>query len=457
MLVAQSLEDRFHAVTGRLNATHAELVDLTVEVLADPNIWGSWDCHTVDAFVAWQCGLQIAAARKVVQVARRVDDLPSCLEAFRGGLLSLDQMAPIARCVPWWADEEMCRQAKLMTVEQISRTASKYPWDVDIPKQDGTTDNLDRPTPIDEPDSQPDGSSESTTDDTTADDAVKPIGNGAPTPEPVDTANFWWDDQQRFHLRCDLDAASGSIIENALTEARDGLFQNGQADVDWADALLDVAERSLDTVETPARRSRFRVHIHQETGGTVTNATGCGIADAVADYMTCDSLQSEVHEVVGVPISVGRTQHSVPERTRRTVIHRDGGCRVPGCHDRRWLDVHHIIHWAHGGPTDTNNLIALCNKHHRTLHQGGLGITGDADHPNGVKFTNRHGQPIRASGTRPKPPGEIAATQHIGTPYRPALRERLESRWQHFNPPEGFRPYWDHNLRQTINPRRHTN
>ena len=443
MAGGETLEDRFHAVTGRLNATHAELVDLTVEVLQDPDIWGSWECHSVEKFVAWQGGLQFAAARNIVQVARRVDDLPLSLEAFRDGLLSLDQMAPIARWIPWWADKEICRQATLMTVEQIVRTASKYQWDVDIPKPDGTTDGLVRPQPVDQ------AEHERTTDKAAA---VEPTS----APEPADALKFWWDDRQRCHLFGEFDAATGSIIESALTEARDGLFQNGQADVDWADALLEVAERSLDDVQSPDRRSRFRTHIHREVNGAVTNATGCVMTDAVADYISCDSLRSDVYEVNGVPISVGRTQHTVPARTRRTVIHRDGGCRVPGCHDRRWLDVHHVFHWARGGPTDTDNLIALCNKHHRTHHRGHLGITGHADDPNGVTFTNRHGQPIRASGARPKPPGEQSATEAPGRPYHPALRERLESRWQHFNPPVGFRPYWDHDLQRTVNPRRHT-
>ena len=173
MAAGETLEDRFHAVTGRLNATHAELVDLTVEVLQDPDIWGSWECHSVDKFVAWQGALQITAARHIVQVARRVNDLPLCLEAFRDGLLSLGQMAPIARWVPWWADKEICRQAKLMTVEQIVRTASKYQWDVDIPKPDGTTDGLVRPQPVDQ------AGNERSTDKAVA---VEPTS----VPEPVD-------------------------------------------------------------------------------------------------------------------------------------------------------------------------------------------------------------------------------------------------------------------------------
>ena len=152
MQAGETLEDRFHAITGRLNATHAELVDLTVEVLADPDIWGSWECRSVDRFVAWQGGLQISVARKVVQIARRASDLPVCVAAFREGLLSLDQLAPIAKWVPSWADEQICRQAQMMTVDQIQRTASKYPWDLDIAKPDGTTDGLERPEPVDDGD-----------------------------------------------------------------------------------------------------------------------------------------------------------------------------------------------------------------------------------------------------------------------------------------------------------------
>ena len=92
----------------------------------------------------------------------------------------------------------------------------------------------------------------------------------------------------------------------------------------------------------------------------------------------------------GVPVSVGRSQHIVPDRTRRVVEHRDGGCRVPGCTARHFLEVHHIIHWDDDGPTDTWNLICLCPHHHRLHHQGKLGIVGNADTPGGVTFTDHH-------------------------------------------------------------------
>jgi len=47
---------------------------------------------------------------------------------------------------------------------------------------------------------------------------------------------------------------------------------------------------------------------------------------------------------------------------------RDGGCRVPGCAQVRWLHIHHLRHWTRGGRTDPGNLFALCPAHHRMVH-----------------------------------------------------------------------------------------
>ena len=34
---------------------------------------------------------------------------------------------------------------------------------------------------------------------------------------------------------------------------------------------------------------------------------------------------------------------------RRALVVRDGGCRFPGCTHTRFVDGHHIEHWADGG------------------------------------------------------------------------------------------------------------
>jgi hypothetical protein len=33
-------------------------------------------------------------------------------------------------------------------------------------------------------------------------------------------------------------------------------------------------------------------------------------------------------------------------------------------------DVHHVIPWSRGGPTDLGNLVPLCPRHHTAVHAG---------------------------------------------------------------------------------------
>ena len=64
--------------------------------------------------------------------------------------------------------------------------------------------------------------------------------------EPAETLAGWFDDDGRYQLRGELDADHGRIVDAALSEARDALFHAGQVNVSWADALVEIAQRSLD-------------------------------------------------------------------------------------------------------------------------------------------------------------------------------------------------------------------
>jgi hypothetical protein len=257
---------------------------------------------------------------------------------------------------------------------------------------------------------------------------------------PTDEAWYGWDNNGRFRLHANLGADTGGIVEAALTETRDNLFNAGAPDVGTADALIELAERSLDAIESPERRSRYRINFHMNESGDVTDQRGRPVPDGAADYITCDALLSPVKFVNGVPVSVGRSQHIVPDRTRRLVEHRDAGCRVPGCQSDRFVEVHHIIHWSAHGPTDTWNLICLCPKHHRLHHQGRLGITGNADEGDGVEFTDANGNILVESGARPWPPG--APPPPIEGTYEHPIGERLDFRWLHFNNDPQERPVY---------------
>jgi hypothetical protein len=133
-----------------------------------------------------------------------------------------------------------------------------------------------------------------------------------------------------------------------------------------------------------------------------------------------------VWERDGVPVSVGRAQYVVPDRTRRVVERRDRGCRAPGCGRERHVEIHHILHWlGDGGPTDTWNLVSLCPHHHRMHHQGLLGISGDADAPGGLAFTDEHGRPVPGVG----PPIPPSGPPPPSAGFDPPLAGRFDWDW----------------------------
>jgi len=91
----------------------------------------------------------------------------------------------------------------------------------------------------------------------------------------------------------------------------------------------------------------------------------------------------------------GNITKSIPQRIRKHVWARDRGrCRVPGCRATRNLDIHHIVHRAHGGDHDPSNLLVMCSGHHQLLHDGRLSISGRA--PDELRF-ERDGKPLSQS------------------------------------------------------------
>jgi hypothetical protein len=83
---------------------------------------------------------------------------------------------------------------------------------------------------------------------------------------------------------------------------------------------------------------------------------------------------------------------------RRALWARDRRCTFPGCSNKRYVDAHHIRHWADGGETTLENLTLLCSHHHRALHEGRFRIRRDAD--GAFYFQRPDGRAIPKAGYR---------------------------------------------------------
>ena len=92
------------------------------------------------------------------------------------------------------------------------------------------------------------------------------------------------------------------------------------------------------------------------------------------------------HAHVGIPRGdrtptrkLTRAQQDIPPALRRAVLRRDERrCRVAGCRNATFLDLHHVRPRSEGGSHGADNLVTLCSAHHRALHRGELRSAGDA-------------------------------------------------------------------------------
>ena len=100
----------------------------------------------------------------------------------------------------------------------------------------------------------------------------------------------------------------------------------------------------------------------------------------------------------GRVIDVGRKRRTISPALRRALAARDGGCRFPGCTNRRFVDAHHLVHWIDGGETGLENTLLVCRRHHRYLHEYGYTVDRAGDE---LVFRGTDGEVIPAQGWRP--------------------------------------------------------
>jgi hypothetical protein len=157
---------------------------------------------------------------------------------------------------------------------------------------------------------------------------------------------------------------------------------------------------SLAGSDTGSAGERYQVVVHVEpTEGSYVLEDGPALAPETAERLACDASIVEIVERDGEPLSVGRKTRTIPPAIRRALQARDRRCCYPGCENKRFLHAHHIRHWALGGETRLDNLLLLCPRHHRFVHEAGYSIRVCGSGK--FEFRDPWGNPIP---TVPRPP-----------------------------------------------------
>ena len=216
------------------------------------------------------------------------------------------------------------------------------------------------------------------------------------------------DDDGMFVLRGRLTPEVGAVLRQALDAARDRAYAKARVDKpdgdrpsyeqQQADSLGMIAEAALQHELDPgAPGARYQVVVHIDAAvladadqpGQSALEDGPHVPAGTCQRLACDASRVVMrHAPEGRITEVGVRRRTIPPSLRRGLQHRDQGCRFPGC-GLRYTQGHHIRYWAQGGPTKLSNLVLLCRRHHRSVHEEGYQVERLADgelrfrHPNG--------------------------------------------------------------------------
>jgi hypothetical protein len=197
------------------------------------------------------------------------------------------------------------------------------------------------------------------------------------------------------HVSADMLASHGSTTDTASGSAPPLTTEDAGSSAQEPHATNEDAE----SFSAEEHRTRRAVHgrLHVDDGPALDLSTlRCILCDTSTIVM--------LHDTKGGVLNLGRKTRRINNALRRALKERDGGCRFPGCGNRR-ADAHHWRHWVHGGETKLENLILLCRRHHRMLHDEQFVIA--SPQPGTFVFRRADGQQIPSVPAPPRPRGTL--------------------------------------------------
>ena len=192
----------------------------------------------------------------------------------------------------------------------------------------------------------------------------------------------WIDADGMHNTLISLDPVRDAQLDAALRAQLGSLRQrDGAADVGPEAIKVDAFMELISTAGTfkDGHSADVTVIIDWQTltGGihdlsVSVTSSGVPLPVATIQKLCCDATIHLVTVDKGrVPLNVGTSERTATRVQRRALAAIHKTCAHPDCTvSVNHCQFHHIIPWEHNGPTDLDNLIPLCSKHHHLVHEG---------------------------------------------------------------------------------------
>jgi uncharacterized protein DUF222/HNH endonuclease len=337
---------QFDEVVASLDRRHerlcADMADLleTIAYLDQNESWGD-DETSLECFLSARYGVGSGTAFEWVRVERALRDLPAIREAFAAGRISWDQLRPLTRFATPETDEQLSHEASSMRLGKLWTEARRHER---VKRRKQRNSRLNR-----------------------------------------HLRKQWDEDRQNLQFYGEMPAEEGAIFEAELerraaqVELEDGDFYDRQG-ARHLDALMDMVTSKGGDSAIPTLVVHTDAEVLTSGNGRLGETeSGAQLPDEAVQRLACDARIEWVLERDGRAVGIGRQGRTVPGFLGRQLRFRDPECRFDGCSRKSGLISHHIVPWAQGGSTDLDNLVRLCPRHHRLLHECGWSMSGHPD------------------------------------------------------------------------------
>jgi Domain of unknown function (DUF222)/HNH endonuclease len=302
-------------------------------------IWHDAGAHDMAHWVGNAFGLSRYRAARWLDAGRSLQELPRIAEAFEQGDLSVYKVEELARFATPEEEDAILEWAK----------------------------------------EEPSGAIKAEADRRRGNDAEE-----AATFEERRWLGWRYGDEGRaFYLQAGLPSADGAIVAEAL----DDLIREIPSMPDEgterligarrADALVTLCSTRLGHADPD--RAGVVVHAQLETlldaEAIGTTADGAVVPAPAVQRLLCNgTVRTLIEDASGSVVGSIKAARDPSPGMMRQLRYRDGTCRFPNCHLRRFTQAHHVEWWSRGGRTELRNLILVCTFHHKLVHERGWGV-----------------------------------------------------------------------------------
>jgi len=344
-----TLADRIAETAACIDAATHELLT-QIRAFDACGGWHAQGALSCAHWLNWRVGLNLGAAREKVRVAVALGGLPLIDAALAAAQVSYSKVRAMTRVATPAIEGELLEMARLTTASQLEKICRLYRQVAEVSGEDARAREDRRWV------------SQRTTDDGMVAITIRV--------HPDEAAHVM------EALRVSAETSGGDLADGAVAMAED-VLRGRSPDRAPVDVSLHVSAETL------------QGHLDD----------GAGVSAQTCRRLCCDAgIAPIVEGEDGMPLSVGRKTRTIPAPIKRALKARDAGCRFPGCTHTRHVDGHHVQHWADGGATELGNLVLLCRRHHRYVHEFGFQIVVREDAE--VLFLDPGGAVIPAAGVR---------------------------------------------------------